>query len=147
MYQNNAELCVQDENEDPVKVHSVIMFIISPCFPVFDRRCLDDWSLGSGNHLECLLSSVFPPAEVSQDISQVTPSPPHWLSPCVQAAAAAGAGGHAAPGHLADHLLAADPRPVPGGVSLRHKVVTADSSGQFRTNHRENNSTDPRARW
>ena len=140
MYQNNAELCVQDENEDPVKVlcHNVIMFIISPCFPVFDRGCLDDWSLCPGNHLECLFSSVLPPAEISQDISQVTPapSPPHWLSPRVQAAAAAGAGGHAAPGHLADHLLAADPRPVPGGVSLRHKVVTADSSGQFRTNHR-----------
>ena len=50
-----------------------------------------------------------------------------------QAAAAAGAGGHGAPGHVTDHLLAADPRPGPGGVSLHHQVVTAASSGQCGT--------------
>ena len=51
------------------------MFIISPCLPVFDRRHLDDWSLYPGNHLQYLLSSVLPPPEVSQDISQVSTCP------------------------------------------------------------------------
>ena len=130
------------------------MFIISPCLPVFDWRHLDDWSLYPGNHLQYLLSAVLPPPEIPQDISQVTTYNAHVSSQLTdpdvpQAVAAAGAGGHGAPGHLADHLLGADPRPGSGqSVSLHHQVVTAASPGQCGPRSQGYWwSNDPRARW
>ena len=126
--------------------------------PVLDRRRLDDWSLCPGHHLQCVFSALFPPPEVPQDISPVTPP---LLSDhdyehgddddndtVPQAVAAVGTRGHAAPGHFAHHLLAADPGPGPGGVRLHHQVVTAHSSGQYRTKvTRGIDDTIPRARW
>ena len=105
-----------------------------------------------------MFSALLPPPKTSQDISPVIPpflsdhdyehgdDDDHDTVP--QAVAAAGTRGHAAPGHFPHDLLSADPGPGHGGVSLRHQVVTAHSSGQYRTKvTRDIDDTIPRARW